>query len=292
MISQPAWTASELDWIRILLAMMLLLDFLWVVPSELKNPRGLSRWVDLRPLVHSKHLNVMSRMALVLFAVGKFDPWVSLFLALYVFVRLTVHVSVGAVGHGWHLPLVVLIGFAAGQMHGFVVELLGDPVAQEVRDARSVWWAIQAVVAMYFTSGVAKVAYTCGTWLRRSPNLVLPMVSKRELRLAKGGPSGRGGWGDTGERSRIEQASTRMADRLVDLTIRRPSMARMIFGAGLAVELLSPVALLHPIALVLVGAALLLLHVANGVVLDLHFKLNQRVLIILFLNIPGLLLAG
>lgn len=279
MIDQPVWTETELEWFRILLGMVLLIDWIWVVPGKPTNPRGVARWFDVGPIVNLKPLGLLCRVSSVLFAMGKFDPWVSVLLAGYLVLRLTAKASHGSVGHGWHLFVVVYVAMAAAQVHGFVLDLAGESVTRFERDANGAWWAIQAVVGVYFTSGVTKVAYTCASWFRRAPNLVLSVAEKRDLRRAH--PT-----------DASDAARPSIADRVVGLAIEHPAAARWIFGAGLAVELLSPVALMHRWALVAVGSALMLLHVANAVVLDINFKINQYVLVILFLNIPGQVLAG
>ena len=66
----------------------------------------------------------------------------------------------------------------------------------------------------------------------------------------------------------------------------------VVFGAGLMLELFAPLSLLNRATLVVGGLALITFHKANGAILSLAFRQSQRVLVILFVNVPYLVVEG
>ena len=67
-----------------------------------------------------------------------------------------------------------------------------------------------------------------------------------------------------------------------------PVIARVVFAAGLLVELSSPVGLAGETALLVVGLALLALHRANGRLLGLPFPQYQLLVLVYLVNVPRL----
>jgi hypothetical protein len=272
MFDEPQWTSIELDWIRVLLAVVVLVHLVGVGRAPTSHPVGLARVVDLRPVtLDSVRGQRLVNLAVVLFAADLLRLPALVLLAVVYVARLTVKSSRGAVNHEFHLLVVVLLVHAAAEIRWFVADVaFDDQVDRLTREGTAVWWSIQAGAALYFCSGVSKLANSGLRWTERSLGLLLNMRKKLLL------PAN----------NRWQQ---RLAPRVMDLGMRHPRLMRLVFAGGIVVEVFAPVGLVNRYTLVAVGTALVGLHLINGVLLGLPFSSSQQVVAVLWINAPGIL---
>jgi hypothetical protein len=187
---------------------------------------------------------------------------------------LTFRESHGSINHGDDLlaivltvqAVAVLVWNAAVQWHWHIGRFLAGS-----QDATLAWWTVEAIVAVYFTSGLIKLINTRGRWIERSPGLLLEPFARADTDVA---------WGRrTGGRWSRSRSST-------NWLLERPQIARVTFAIGLCVELVAPVGLIGKTALLLVGLALLGLHRANAQLLGLPFTDYQLLVLAYLVNIP------
>jgi hypothetical protein len=233
--------------------------------------------VDLRWLpVRWRLLQSGAYVALLAYVLDRAVPWALLYLALFLVLQVTALSSDGSVNHGHHLVTVVAVAQLAAvlvwnatggddDLGGLLARSQGSTVA---------WWSIQAIVAVYLTSGLAKLADTRGRWISLSPGLLVSAVSRLETAGAMGAPQ-------------HERRAGRAA-RLIDVLVVRPQAARVLFGAGLLVELAAPLAVLGDGPRAAVGVALFGLHAANGYLLLLPFPTYQILVLTYLVNVPQL----
>ena len=252
MIDLPAWTPVELTWMRALLGAVVLA---WPTPTgnEGTTPLGVLRFVSFAPLVRHGRADRIHRIVAAGFIAGVASPLPAIVLAGLMIAALTLHISDGAVNHGYHLPTIAVSAYAAAETADWLNRTADLDWPTDA--ATPAAWAVMAVLAAYFVSGFSKVVNSGGDWPRRTANLQLAMHVKGMFRVAPRSTS----------------------ERVRDLAWRFPRVFAMGVSLGLFVEVLAPLGLLHPTGLFVVGVALIGLHVANGIVLDLPFTAYQAV---------------
>jgi hypothetical protein len=242
------------------------------------HPVGIARWVDLRWF--PKHRRVLDRAALIAlmaYVVDLQTPWALLYLTLYLLCHVTLRCSEGSINHGNHVVLAIamtqLAAIAVWNAAAAWGWDLGHWLATSQADTM-VWWTVQALVALYFTSGLTKLLSTGGRWIQRSPGLLVAATS----RLETAGAMANGG--NQHIRVRVE--------RYIGLLLGHPAATRVLFAGGLFVELWSPLGLIGENAMLAVGIALLALHWANSRLLLLPFVVNQVLVFVYLVNLPRL----
>ena len=254
MIELPAWTAAELTWMRVALGAIVLT---WPIPTASRgsSPRGLLRFVPFAHVVRNERARLPRTVATVCFIADVASPLPAIVLATLLILTLTLHISDGAVNHGHHLTTIAVTAYAAAEFADWI-----DRVAEldwPVDDQSPAAWTVMAVVAAYFMSGASKVFNSGGRWLARATNLQLSIHANALQRVAPSTP----------------------AEHVAALGSRFPRAFRIGVGGGLFVEAMAPLGLLHPTALFAIGILLVMLHIANGFVLDLPFTSYQAVVV-------------
>lgn len=286
----PDWSATELQIMRLGLGFVVIKTFSRMLifrPSHgLRHPVGIARVVNLR-LVASrsvvKWMQYGAYVAALCYAADRLVPFALAYLSVALIVEITYRSSDGSVDHGDHLlaailtaqTLAVVVWNAADRWGWDLGVLLGNS-----QQATAVWWSIQAIAAVYFTSGLSKLINTGGRWIGRSTRLLLAAYGRLETqRMTPKGSSGAG----------REAAGIRNADALISALSNRLGLAECVFAAGLIIELASPIGLLGEAVLMVAGLGLIALHVGNQVMLRLPFPEYQLLVLIYFVNLPRLL---
>lgn len=253
MTELPTWTATELVWMRALLGVAVLA---WpvVILTDPTTPTGLLRWAPWLVRVRTSTVARFGPGLVVLFVAQLWSPASSVLLAIWMVAALTVANSDGAVNHGNHLAVTAVCCYAAADLAVWMTEQFDLGWAVDASTGPS--WTIQATVALYMTSGVAKVVNSGGAWIARGPNLQVSIVAKQQ---ELGGDASSAGF-------------------VGSLVANRSVVATAAMTAGLMIELFAPLGLVHPVALGVVGIALIALHVANGAFLGLGFAQNQWII--------------
>ena len=283
-VQVPSWTATELDIMRIGLGFVVIKTFSGIQffrpTGRPSYPVGLARVVDLswagsRTAVwwikHGAYAAALFYTAdlLVLPAL--------LLITAAAIVEVTFRSSFGSVNHGYNLLVVVLaaqtvavaLWDAATRWHWDLGALLADS-----REATAVWWSVQAIIAVYFTSGLSKLINARGRWIHSSPMLLLSAHARVESDRMMGETS----WGESGESA-----------ALLLWMFDRPVVAQCVFAAGLLIELATPIGLLGETALLITGLALIALHRGNRRLLGLGFAEFQLLVLVFLVNVPQLL---
>jgi hypothetical protein len=286
MFTPPNWADYELFLMRLFLVLLLFHrgGLPGAVPYRAQShPIGLARIVDLGFLGRGAYpkLRLGAIPAAVLYVADVLPPVGIAYLALLTLAAVTLINSQGAVNHGLHLSLIVLVAqLAAGLAHPLIdgTDIRIDGLLLDTAAQTAAWWSVQAIMAAYFVSGVSKVARTGFLWVGEASRLSLAMVVQTEVALQD-------------HPRRVKQKS---AQRLGIATwlAQHPVLGGLLFGGGLWVELLAPVALLNRFALVLGGLAFIGLHRAIGAVLLLEFRLYQLVLLVYMVNVPYLVVES
>jgi hypothetical protein len=282
-VHAPDWSGRELDVMRIGLGFAVIFTVgkiqFFRPQGNPSYPVGIARFVNVRWAGSRRVVQwfqICAYVATLCYVAELFVPYALVVLAVVVIVDLTYRSSFGSVNHGDHLIAVALLAqlgavgvWDAAQHWGWDLGRVLAPT----QGATAAWWTVQAIIAVYFTSGLAKLINTRGMWIARSPGLLLSALARADTERAMGGDN----WGDSGD-----------SDSVVAFLLARPGLARVVFAAGLFVEVGSPIGFYGETALLVVGLALLALHRANGRLLGLPFPQYQLLVLVYLVNVPRL----
>ena len=280
----PSWSTTEVDIMRIGLAFVVVKTFSGIQsfrPSgEMPYPVGIGRFIHLEWVGSrraARWLQYGAYVGALYYAAGLLVPVALAYLAAAMIVEVTFRSSYGSVNHGHHLLAVVLTAQTAATVLWNAAERWGwhlGPLLAESQQATAAWWAVQAIVAVYFTSGLSKLINTLGRWIHRSPMLLLSAHERVDTDRMMGETS----WGQSGK-----------SLDLVSWLFARPTITQCLFATGLFVELAAPIGLLGKTVLGVTGLALIAVHKGNKVLLGLPFPEFQLLVLIFLVNVPQLL---
>jgi hypothetical protein len=280
----PSWSTTELDVMRVGLGFVVIKTFTGIEffrpTGELPHPVGIARVLDLSWVASraaARWIRYGAYAAALCYAADLLVPLALLFLTAAAIVEVTFRSSYGSVNHGQHLLAVVLtaqtmatlLWNAATHWHWD----LGAVLAHS-QQATAAWWTVQAIIAVYFTSGLAKLINTRGRWIQRSPMLLLSSYARVDTDRMMGARS----WGRSGESA-----------ALVSWLFERPAITQCVFAAGLLIELTAPIGLFGETVLMVIGLALIALHQGNELLLGLPFPEYQLLVLVYLVNLPQLL---
>jgi hypothetical protein len=289
-VQVPDWSTTELDIMRVGLAFVVIRTFsrmLVLRPlHSFPHPVGLARAVDLRVIASRRVATWLQHGAYVAaagYAAGLLVPVALAYLAVVLVVETTYRSSDGCVDHGDHLLAVVLIAQAgatvlwnaADRWNWDLGSLLGSS-----QQSTAVWWGIQAIAAVYLTSGLAKIVNTSGRWIARSTSLLPAGYGRAETQRM----TAKANSVDGREAARIAGA-----ERLIAALSNRLPLAQCAFAGGLLIELAAPIGLLGETILMVTGLGLIALHVGSQLLLRLPFPEFQLLVLVYFVNVPRLL---
>jgi len=279
----PSWSTTELDVMRVGLGFVVIKSFSGIQffrpTGELRHPVGIARGVDLKWLASRsavRWLQYGAYAAALCYAAELLVPLALLFLTSAIIVEVTYRSSFGSVNHGYHLLAIVLTAQTAATMLWNAAAHWGwdlGAVLAGSQQATAAWWTVQVIIAVYFTSGLAKLINTRGRWVQRSPMLLLSSYARIETDRMMGERS----WGQSGE-----------SPALVSWLFERPAVTQCVFAVGLLIELTTPIGVFGEPVLVLVGLALLALHKGNELLLGLPFPEFQLLVFVYLVNVPQL----
>jgi hypothetical protein len=280
----PSWSPTELDIIRIGLGFVVIRAFSRI-PSfrptgKLPHPVGIARVFDLRWVASRSTVRYMqygAYIAALCYAAQVLVPVALLYLTAATIVELTYQSSHGSVNHARHLLAIVLTAQTAAVFIWNAAEQwnwdLGATLGKS-QQATATWWAVLAIVAVYFTSGLSKLINTGGRWAGRSNRLLLAAYGRVESDRMTGKV-------DPGVSDRTEARISWLFDR--------PFITKCMFTAALCLELATPIGLSGQILLMVTGLGLIALHWGNQFLLRIPFTEFQILVFIYLVNAPQLL---
>jgi len=280
-ITVPSWSSDAFTAMRIGFAFVALVSISrlqFFRPRDRPTaPVGLARLVDLSWMSSGVVFAWLQRaviVAAVCYAADVLTVYALAVLAIAFLLELTIRSSYGAVNHGDHIVCVVAIAMFTGVLTWNAASTFNWDLSRLIassREATAAWWAIEAVVAMYFTSGLTKVLATGGGWIRVSPNLLLSVHRSAHLSHLMGGQ---------------RQAAVERSDRLSRRLSGRRWLVRVVFALGLFTELVAPIGLFGEWVLLAVGLGLIALHLANATLLTIRFDAWALVVLVFFVIPP------
>jgi hypothetical protein len=276
-VSHSSW---EMAFMRIAFAAMVWQSVpSFYYPATLSHPNGLARLLDLTFLTNPEVLGILRGLlavAVVFYAAG-FLIFVSLGVISFVLAACgSFENSQGAINHSLQ-PLALTALAQLGVACYFVVrdqisrKRAVFPVATAETNRYLIHAAKVALISCYVTSAFTKLERSEGQWLQRTPNLAVAIAKT-----------------NTKSYLNVGEPADHLARLAPQFIIDHPNVTRVFFGLGLALELLSFLALLGRWPAVFVGLSLILMHDMIARVMDLHFSIFERLAFIFLVNAPWL----
>ena len=253
---------------------------LFFYTTSLPHPNGLAHFVDLRFLMNPEILGVLRgalAVALVFYVVGFFG-FASLGYMTFLLVACgSLDNSHGAINHSFQ-PLALaalaqwLVAGFVGIRDRFARKAGFFPLASTETQRLLSHSAKVALVSCYVTSAFTKLERSDGQWIQRTPNLAVAIAK-------------------TNANSYLNafEPPDHWAKTAPAFIINHPTLTRVFFGFGLALELLSFLALLGRWPAVLIGGSLIAMHHMISQIMDLHFAIFEKLAFIYLINAPWLI---
>ena len=246
--------------------------------TEQKFPNGIARFVDLTWLGHHPpgDLTQYGVMAfLVLYVIGLFPALGLLPTAFFATVIGTLLNSQGAINHSWQM--VTMMGLAQLVVYAWPRRtdmgrnwtVLARPDLQRHRQA--VFAVLTVIAASYVVCGVVKVVNSDGLWIQKAPLLAVQLLKTHYSHFY-----------DT-----LELPPQWLQD-VTAFLLEYPWVARIVFGAGLVIELLGFVILINRRWAFIGGVAIIALHLSISRLMNLNFEAHMIAVLIYCVNLPGL----
>ncbi len=271
------WSALELFVMRFGFAVLAFWNIKWETKpfTTQKFPNGLAHFFDFTWLAHHPPGELVQGLVmafLVLYVVGLFPALGLLPIAFFATAIGTLLNSQGAINHSWQL--VTMMGLAQLLVYawprkgaGFSVMLKPDLE----RHRQAAWAAMIVIAASYVVCGVVKLENSDGLWLHKAPWLAVQLYKTHYSAFY-----------DT------LSMPPEWLQHITEFLVQNPNMARLIFGAGLFIELAGFVILINRRWAVIGGLAIIALHLSISKIMSLNFEAHMVAVLIYAVNLPGL----
>ena len=270
----------EMTLMRIAFAVMVWQSIpIFFYQTSLPHPSGMAHFVDLRFLTNPDILGVLRgvlAVALLFYVAGLF-----VFLSLGFMTFLLVACgsfdnSQGAINHSFQpMALAALAQWVVAGFFAIRERMAGKtvffPFAAGETHRYLVHAAKVALVSCYVTSAFTKLERSDGEWISRTPNLAVAIAK-------------------TNAKSYLNafEPTQHWARTAPTLIMDHPNLTRVFFGFGLALEMLSFLALLGRWPAAAIGASIIAMHHMISQVMDLHFAIFEKLAFIFLVNAPWL----
>jgi len=242
------------------------------------HPAGLARLIDLTWLSDPAHLLLCQRIALAGLAVYVSGRCLWLALPVVCFIQVAINSLYNSQGYTFHGHQ--LVGLALLAQTVVVVSLAAyhrltspQPRAQQQLQiaAMILFYSQMAVAAAYMVSVVSKVRNSRGQWLFNSHYHAVQLIkTDRQHYYSDPTPETRPG--------------TSQSAAKAEWVAAHPTVSRIMFAGGFFGELLVFLGLKNRRWAVLAGISVIGLHWGIAFIMDLSFPLNEKLVLLLFLN--------
>ena len=247
--------------------------------TEQKFPNGIARFVDLTWLGHHPPSDLTQYAVLAclgLYVIGLLPALGFLPTAFFATAIGTLLNSQGAINHSWQmvtlmgLSQVIVYAWPRATASGRDWKILLRPDLR--RHQQAVLAALTVIAASYVVCGIVKLVNSDGLWIHRAPLLAVQLLKTHY--------------------SHFYDTLNLPPQWLQDITtflLEHPWVARLVFGAGLVIELLGFVILINRRWAFLGGLTIIALHLSISRLMNLNFEAHMLAALIYCVNLPGFL---
>lgn len=245
--------------------------------TDIPWPNGIARLIDLHFLLDPQvygAARIALAAALILYTL-RFALWLALPVALFVNVAAHgIKNSQGAIQHTTQIISLVLLAQTGAYFYGLWRRNHGEE--RSALENREIWWSQQTIVAVYLLSGISKLVVTKGLWVWQA-RWIGVSVAKAAYQF----------FYDTLDRAALEQQLA-----VANFAAAHGWIVALIAGAGLLLELGSPLMLVSRVWAAILGCALVCFHLSLDHTMHLRFIYNQWLLLIYMINAPYWIVTG
>lgn len=271
------WSAVELFIMRLCFAGLAFWNIKWETKpfTTQKFPNGLAHVFDFTWLAsHPPGLAVQVIVVafLLLYVIGIVPALGLLPLAFFATSIGTLLNSQGAINHSWQM--VTMMGLAQFIVYAWPRkgQGLGVLLKPDLERHRQAAWAVFIVIAAsYVVCGIVKLVNSDFMWLHRAPWLAVQLYKTHYSAFY-----------DT------LTMPPEWLQKITETLVQYPNLARLVFGAGLFIELAGFVILINRRWAAIGGLAIIALHLSISKLMNLNFEAHMLAAAIYLVNLPGL----
>jgi len=265
-------------WEMFLMRLCMLYPFYRAIGRKLPNvqphPNGLAHFFDLTFLAQPAVVQgtmILSIVAAFFYVSGWLMIPALTVLSVVLILQGTLINSQGAINHSLQLLTMVVVAQWLVYIYGAVRHL-----GRHQAHLQAVHWAKIVIAASYVTAAFSKLFASSEFWIARVPYMALQVI-KSNLQTYY---------------NRLEVNPSFIAEKFPYWVLEFPNVARLFFGAGLALELFAFLALVSRGWALFIGISMLVLHYTIQIIMTLEFRHHVYLLLIFYVNAPWLLYAG
>jgi len=242
------------------------------------KPVGIARFIDLTFISNYRYyrfIKIIFLILIILYVIGYKLYIVVFILSILLLMFGTLWNSQGSINHSRQVVSLVLIVQSAA----YILDAINKNFYSDFQvlnglniDQISIFWSQQAIVAVYFTSGISKLILSKFNWINQVK--FIPVQIEKTLNQK---------YYDS-----IKDFKQENIKRVSDFLLKHSNITAFFFSIGLILEILSPLSLINRTTIVVFGFLFLFFHLINSRLMNLGFPLSQKLLIIFFINIPFL----
>jgi hypothetical protein len=282
---QPIVMGSmEMLLIRSALAWVLCSEFFFgIAQAGQTMPVGMAHFMDLSFLQSDSTFTILYQLFLLAsagFVLGIASPLATAYMLFLISAVGSLRNSYGNIHHGTQIMGMVILGYFVGYLWSSLRPQAGRSLGQRLwkadRKAHEIatQWALQAAVATYVVAGLSKIDASGWGWITGLVHL--------PLHVEKIGFQHYLGLG--------EMAPYTHAKEMAAMLAHYPLTTTVLVGSGLFFELFAFWALFSRAHAAVFGVILWVMHVQIVYLMQLTFPMNSWVLLVLFINVPYLLM--
>jgi hypothetical protein len=244
--------------------------------AELRFPNGLAKWIDmswaLEPAGYSI-LTLFLHAAAVLYITGFAFPLSATVLFLCYLVTGTLQNSLGSISHYYQVMTLMLLGQAvaawlwAASGRDFLQAWRSSPTALHSFTTRV---TLQVLAGNYVLCALTKLIASKGAWIWNSQYMPVQYAKIQAQEYY----------------TTLEPLDKSLGGSLNELCLQHPWLCMLVYAPGLIVELLTFLMLLGRGWLLVIGLAVIAMHMLVDITMNLRFPQHQWIFFLYAVNLP------
>ena len=250
--------------------------------AELRFPNGLAIWLDLswalNPIVYSI-ITILLYAAAALYITGFAFPLSATVLFLCYLVTGTLQNSLGSISHYYQVMTLMLLGQSlAAWLYVVATRRRSElwtrsPAALHSFTTRV---TLQILAGNYVLCALTKIIASHGAWIWNSQYMPVQYAKIQAQRYY----------------TTLEPADMGLGAALNELCLQYPWLCMLVYAPGLIVELLTFLMLFGRVWLLVVGVAVIAMHLLVDVTMNLGFPQHQWIFFLYAVNLPYWIVEG
>jgi hypothetical protein len=244
--------------------------------AELRYPNGLLQWIDMSWALDATGYSTITMLlnaAAALYITGFAFPLSATVLFFCYLITGTLHNSLGAISHYYQLVTLVLLGqsLAAWLWTGLAANRLEAWTRSPARlHSFTTRVTLQVLAGNYVLCALTKLIASKGAWVWNSQYMPVQYEKIQAQRYY----------------TTLEAADPGLGGTLNELCLQYPWLCIFVYAPGLFVEMLAFLMLFGRVWLLIIGLAVVAMHVLIDITMNLRFPQHQWLFFVYAVNLP------